>query len=325
MERKFNRFASNTFSSKDASITSDLVIEGQLDMEGDRIINVGTGTSSTDAVNKAQMDAADALNVLKAGDTMTGPLIVDTLNNNSSQRWGIEGGINSPVQIFGATNIVNIRGTRNSVVGQVQLNGGSTIFYGLNGLVNFSVYNDTLDLASRSKIINMVDGTAPQHAVSKSQMETAIAAVAIDNYRIRGGTINDSSGTTETRIATWSTVQESSAHVSETSGEFTINTAGVYSIGWTGYFTRTGTETVDTGSTVAMRLDSGSGYNRVQRTSNHYTGTTAALQTIATFAFNLTMTLAVNDKIDFTVQSGSVDVVRVSSADSDLSITRLSA
>ena len=41
-----------------------------------KIVNLATGTLSNDAVNKSQMDTADALKVSKSGDTMTGALVL---------------------------------------------------------------------------------------------------------------------------------------------------------------------------------------------------------------------------------------------------------
>jgi hypothetical protein len=48
---------------------------GDLDMGGFKIINLGTPTNPADGANKSYVDAQDALHVLKAGDTMTGPLV----------------------------------------------------------------------------------------------------------------------------------------------------------------------------------------------------------------------------------------------------------
>lgn len=53
---------------KDGSVA----FTGPQSMGGNQLTSVAAGTLNTDAVNKGQMDAADALKVSKAGDTMTG-------------------------------------------------------------------------------------------------------------------------------------------------------------------------------------------------------------------------------------------------------------
>ena len=60
-------------------VTGNVGITGTLDMNANRILDVGTPTAGTDATNKTYVDTQDALRVAKAGDTMTGNL---AMSNN---------------------------------------------------------------------------------------------------------------------------------------------------------------------------------------------------------------------------------------------------
>lgn len=69
---------------------------------------VPTATTNTQAVNKAQMDTADALKVSKAGDTMTGRLGNSTSNLASSNTRG------GKEILYGATSIGNFGALNNT-------------------------------------------------------------------------------------------------------------------------------------------------------------------------------------------------------------------
>ena len=56
------------------STGSPSVMTGDLDMGGNQVINVATPSASTDAANKAYVDQR----VSKAGDTITGPLVMSS-------------------------------------------------------------------------------------------------------------------------------------------------------------------------------------------------------------------------------------------------------
>ena len=57
-------------------MNSITVPSADVSLNSKKITNLGTGTLTTDAVNKSQMDAADALKVSKSGDSMSGALVL---------------------------------------------------------------------------------------------------------------------------------------------------------------------------------------------------------------------------------------------------------
>ena len=140
------------------------VMTGTLDMSGNSIINLPAGNTNTDAVNKGQMDTADNLRLLKSGGIMTGDL--DMSGNN----------------------IININNLASKTATYLHLLLGSTIIMQLTPeqvifktpiLINNIAVGGTGIYMAGTKIANLSNGTNPQDAINKQQMDDA------DNLRFR--------------------------------------------------------------------------------------------------------------------------------------------
>jgi hypothetical protein len=150
---------------------------GTLNMTGNTILNLSTTTLATSAVNKAQMDTADAvvvtqmqtadnLRLLKAGDTMTGNLNMN--GNNINNINNLASATSTYLHLLLGTTII------------MQLTPEQVIFKTPILINNIAVGGTGIYMAG-TKIANLSDATNPQDAINKQQMDNA------DNLRLLKG------------------------------------------------------------------------------------------------------------------------------------------
>jgi hypothetical protein len=117
-----------------------------LNMNTFKMIGLGTATAGTDAVNKTQMDTADALKVSKAGDTMTGTLgLVTATTTNTYQMDNTTAVALNNLQVILFTNgsgMILINDHNNGNVGMFLAGGGGTIMLGQSGTTFSTTPND---------------------------------------------------------------------------------------------------------------------------------------------------------------------------------------
>lgn len=186
------------------------IMTGILDLSGNRIIKLATGVDDTDCINKLQMVNADNLRLLKSGDTMTGILDLSA-NRIIKLATGIDDtdGINKLQMVnadnlrllksgdtmtgnldMSGNNIININNLASATSSYLHLLIGNTIFIQLTPeqvifrapiLINNIAVGGTGIYMAGTKIANLSNGTNPQDAINKQQMDDG------DNLRLLKG------------------------------------------------------------------------------------------------------------------------------------------
>ena len=140
------------------------IMTGILDLSGNRIIKLATGVDDTDCINKLQMVNADNLRLLKSGDTMTGNL--DMSGNNIININNLASKTSTYLHLLlGSTIIMQLTPEQVVFKTPILING---IASGLTGIY-----------MAGTKIANLSNGTNPQDAINKQQMDDA------DNLRLK--------------------------------------------------------------------------------------------------------------------------------------------
>lgn len=163
---------------------------GPIEMTNQKITGLATPTTDTDAVNKAYVDAnvgvsetaGDARWVKKAGDTMTGPLVV-SMNSKTTE-------LNSAtIETNDGTNTVavgEVEGYNNATVPGVSASGNLNLVTGGNVNLVEPTNNGTV------QITNVKDPVNAQDAATKNYVDSAIADIPQGDYLpLAGGTMGN--------------------------------------------------------------------------------------------------------------------------------------